>query len=426
MSSTPLDPRVLESVPLVPLRETYTAPERVSEIRRVVGDKLAAWAIDIGAGAVTKVRAEIQPTHFDLLGPLVAQAVEQQCLGLIAFLCGDRSALGLSRENRATIISGVREELPIYPSMVDGIRIVERIWKSKFIDLVVAHFHSAECAALLIQVDALVSRYFDRQIDETAALYSEEAARLFEGRVVSRRQLVDRILAGNPVDKAVASANLGIKEGANHYGFIAWTPKTSQHLLDFGAFTAAFKRTFEPWSVLTVPAEKEAIWLWVSGSTLELANVVAKVHGLVKTTPEVAVAIGGKGNGQSGFRMTHKMARAARTYGEFNLGAERVYTFRDTALMSLLTADPEAARWFVQQEIGPLLGSDQNLSDLRTTLLTLIQHGGRLIDTAETLFVHRNTVTYRLRRIRELLGSDPLQRPFETQAALILDRQLRD
>ena len=46
-------------------------------------------------------------------------------------------------------------------------------------------------------------------------------------------------------------------------------------------------------------------------------------------------------------------------------------------------------------------------SALVTTLRTYLDAGLNLTRTANALFVHANTVVYRLRRIRELSGRDP-------------------
>ena len=45
-------------------------------------------------------------------------------------------------------------------------------------------------------------------------------------------------------------------------------------------------------------------------------------------------------------------------------------------------------------------------SDLSRTLRVYVQSGGNLAATAEELFLHRNSVIYRLQRIQELSGLD--------------------
>ena len=52
-------------------------------------------------------------------------------------------------------------------------------------------------------------------------------------------------------------------------------------------------------------------------------------------------------------------------------------------------------------------------AELVKTLETYLEHGGALVDTAEALFIHRNTLLHRLERIESLCQIDlrhPLQR----------------
>jgi purine catabolism regulator len=62
---------------------------------------------------------------------------------------------------------------------------------------------------------------------------------------------------------------------------------------------------------------------------------------------------------------------------------------------------------FVNEAIGSLLAHDAGSGNpLIPTVRAYIAHGGRLRDTAEHLFVHRNTLAYRLERAAEILGAD--------------------
>ncbi|MDY0323339.1 MAG: helix-turn-helix domain-containing protein, partial [Candidatus Carbobacillus sp.] len=48
-----------------------------------------------------------------------------------------------------------------------------------------------------------------------------------------------------------------------------------------------------------------------------------------------------------------------------------------------------------------------NDQEMRQTLVTFIHHQGHISQTAEALYLHRNTLLYRLERIRKLSGLDP-------------------
>jgi DNA-binding PucR family transcriptional regulator len=61
---------------------------------------------------------------------------------------------------------------------------------------------------------------------------------------------------------------------------------------------------------------------------------------------------------------------------------------------------------YVETLVGELLREDRR-GQLRTTLRAYLAFGGSQRVTAEHLGIHRNTLAYRLRQIRGLLGADP-------------------
>ena len=62
---------------------------------------------------------------------------------------------------------------------------------------------------------------------------------------------------------------------------------------------------------------------------------------------------------------------------------------------------------FTDQVIGPLVQYDaQHKSSLVKTIDAYFDHHGNISQTAESLFIHRNTLLYRLERIQDLTGHD--------------------
>jgi len=83
-----------------------------------------------------------------------------------------------------------------------------------------------------------------------------------------------------------------------------------------------------------------------------------------------------------------------------DLGAERML------LLLYLHNRPELES-FVEETLGPLLKHDsRTASPLMPTILLFLGHGGRLRETAADMYVHRNTLAYRLDRASEILGVD--------------------
>ncbi len=78
--------------------------------------------------------------------------------------------------------------------------------------------------------------------------------------------------------------------------------------------------------------------------------------------------------------------------------------------------------------LGPLKAYDaRHGADLVHTLVVFVQLGGNTVATAEALFLHRNSVTYRLQRIREIGGldvRDPGLRQLLMTALFLADQDL--
>jgi hypothetical protein len=86
-----------------------------------------------------------------------------------------------------------------------------------------------------------------------------------------------------------------------------------------------------------------------------------------------------------------------------------------------LDGDEHARRFLVEEVYVPLLAAGAPLLD---TLTTYLEQGSSLEATARLLFVHPNTVRYRLRRVTELTGYVPAdgRAAFTLRIALVLGR----
>ena len=63
----------------------------------------------------------------------------------------------------------------------------------------------------------------------------------------------------------------------------------------------------------------------------------------------------------------------------------------------------EAVESHLRQVLAPLSSYDRNRgTDLVHTLITFVQFRGSIKTTADKLFLHRNSVSYRLQRIEEV------------------------
>ena len=91
--------------------------------------------------------------------------------------------------------------------------------------------------------------------------------------------------------------------------------------------------------------------------------------------------------------------------------------YTDVELLCLVAEQPELMQRMVAREVGPLTGADKNLGLLRETVLTHLRTLN-VEATAERLFVHKNTVRYRIGRAEELLGHSLAERSTSVELAL--------
>ncbi len=78
-------------------------------------------------------------------------------------------------------------------------------------------------------------------------------------------------------------------------------------------------------------------------------------------------------------------------------------------LFRVLASHPEEIRSFYEDTVAPIVRYDEQYStELVATLETYLGENCNMNATATTIYAHRHTVSYRLDRIRELTGLDPL------------------
>ncbi len=91
-------------------------------------------------------------------------------------------------------------------------------------------------------------------------------------------------------------------------------------------------------------------------------------------------------------------------------------------LLSLLAGSPELSK-FYHETLGELAEDHPNNAEFLTTLEAFFEEHGNLTRTAKRLHVHRNTLLYRMERIREISGLD-LDNP-DTRLAVHLALRIR-
>ncbi|MDF2679025.1 MAG: hypothetical protein K0R47_215 [Brevibacillus sp.] len=113
------------------------------------------------------------------------------------------------------------------------------------------------------------------------------------------------------------------------------------------------------------------------------------------------------GAGMSGLRESFREAQQSILLGSVMHKRRTVIHYNDLGIYRLLAQCKDTAERnsFFEETVGKLFAHDQN-SDLQLvkTLRLYFQHDEKLTETSAALFLHVNTLKYRLRRIEKLTG----------------------
>jgi sugar diacid utilization regulator len=89
--------------------------------------------------------------------------------------------------------------------------------------------------------------------------------------------------------------------------------------------------------------------------------------------------------------------------------AEDIGTGTYRLLFRVLASHPEEVRSFYEDTVAPIVAyDDQYATDLVGTLEAYLEQNCNMNATAATIYAHRHTVAYRLERVKELTGLDPM------------------
>lgn len=130
---------------------------------------------------------------------------------------------------------------------------------------------------------------------------------------------------------------------------------------------------------------------------------------LVADYPGITLAMGTPVAALSEWSRTLEEAEQALILGRQLFGTERVLAFSDLGVYRLLVRLRETPElWaFYRETLSALAAYDQKQDgELLKTLEAYFNHLGNLRATSEALHVHRNTLLYRLERIKQISGLD--------------------
>jgi len=123
--------------------------------------------------------------------------------------------------------------------------------------------------------------------------------------------------------------------------------------------------------------------------------------------PQVSVAVSGPKRGATGAHLALLQAEQAAALEHANGGNGKTTHFEDIGPYRFVLGQPESdIEAQSETALGELVEDEERYADLITTLEAFIRLHGSVNAVARDLFLHRNTVRQRLRRIAQLTHTD--------------------
>lgn len=263
-------------------------------------------------------------------------------------------------------------------------------------------------------------------------LVKEEAVR--QARQENQRQLLDELFSGRPPnsDDLVQRARAFGWDIAHKRAVLVVDRGANADALQAAAAAAGGGHLAVGWSgrtLLLVDAAPDEPAAAVVARSRSLAHTVAQQAAPPGGFPP-SVGIGSTVAGPGELWQSYREASQTLRLGQELFGPGSTTHVEDLGALYLLQScvESDEARRVVQRVLAPLLDYDrENGTDLLGTLEQLYQADGRAGAVSRQLYMHRNTLHYRKRKIAEILGYHPFVNPhrFNLQVALTLRRLLR-
>jgi len=312
-----------------------------------------------------------------------------------------------------------RRQIPL-ESLIQAYRVGQTLFSRLWMDALAEHISDQ-----LVFIEALhrsfdeLNIYLDRVVAQLIGDYERERERWLRGEAARRAALVGRLLRGDPMPIDHASRQLDHDLRAPQTALVAWTAshgEVERQLAALETRLAAVASGAGVSRMLMLPAGTCTMWAWIAG---DLDPEKLAYDGGKPDNPEVLVAAGQTIHGDDAFRVSHEQALRARHVASHMISPTPLTLHADVATVALLANDYDEARRFVSRTLGNLASRTAVAAQLRETLRVFLQEGGNTRQASERLFMHRNTVLYRLRRAEELIGVPLDKRRLAVELALL-------
>ncbi|WP_406141642.1 PucR family transcriptional regulator [Streptomyces sp. NBC_01089] len=376
----------------------------------VIGESATAWAVTAGrrmADYILETLVDWPGDHSDGEAEALRRATEASTLDtLTALVAGDRNVLAQSAEPLQNVSYYVRHGIPL-DEVVRNVHAGQEFLTQELLGCVEALVPAESRMRVVQEMTRVVIESWSLFARNISVQYADEYERWSRSRDGVTARLIRSIINGVRVDPAEAARELEHELDQSHAGLVLWLAGVdvdSARAFDFGAVAreiAAVSLSGQHPLVVMRGFSQADVWL---GSPDAAVAGRLRDHGAWPSP--LRIAVGRPGSGLSGFRSTHQEAKAAQHVARLSRTRNAVTAYEDVRLVSLLAADTERAGAFVRSVLGPLNAQDERTVELRRTLAAHIDANGSIALTSRALHTHRNTVTYRLRQIDQLLGEN--------------------
>ena len=157
-------------------------------------------------------------------------------------------------------------------------------------------------------------------------------------------------------------------------------------------------------SILALIPDKDAEESHIKEIFARIVDRVQREYGI-----DLMIGVGNSRAYLDEIKTSRNEAASALRAAEVSGSEGNIFFYREQGLYTLLSHvdDSRILDIYVEEKIGKLLRADKiNDGNLSETLENYLNCSCNVKKTAEEMFLHRNTLNYRLKKIREILGCD--------------------
>lgn len=270
-------------------------------------------------------------------------------------------------------------------------------------------------------------KYVDEITRAVMSEYEEYLRDSHEREARTAAACVDRVLGRQDVDAEEFHSATGYSLHAVHIGCVMWIEDTGAASDQAGLLSQVAEKVNRHIGTTASPLvtilDRISTRVWFARPRTDPAVDTRKVAELIDDVPGLRMAFGAPQPGVEGFCSSLEQAEHVSVIARISSASHAdVVSYADEGmpLIALLAGQLEIARQWVSETLGALAHDTEHAALQRETLRIFLETGESYAQTAERMFMHRNSIKYRLMRAEDNLGRAPGDRRLDTHTALAL------